>query len=234
MTQPGAGRGLTPGVCGDHRILTTVAPRSQPPRPPGRTPDDRRPGPDPSARHVTPPAWPDSALPIRSRRSVCRVRRGVPPGPRRSGVGGRTGRAAAIRPQDRGGPEFGCWLWAGSCNREGASGYRTVAYQEKTELVHHVGFQLLVGEIPEGFQVSHAVPRGFHHARCCNPHHPEAVTREEALRRRDRGRSRSRRIHCRHDHVYAPENTYLDPEGSGSAGPVVARGPRALRLGPAM
>ncbi len=97
MTQPGAGRGLTPGVCGDHRILTTVAPRSQPPRPPGRTPDDRRPGPDPSARHVTPPAWADSALPIRSRRSVCRVRRGVPPGPRRSAVGGRTGRAAAIR-----------------------------------------------------------------------------------------------------------------------------------------
>ncbi|RZB14157.1 hypothetical protein StrepF001_38970 [Streptomyces sp. F001] len=29
--------------------------------------------------------------------------------------------------------EFGCRLWTGSCNREGPSGYGTVAYQGKTD-----------------------------------------------------------------------------------------------------
>ena len=60
-------------------------------------------------------------------------------------------------------PESGCWLWTGSCNREGPSGYGTVSYQGKTQLVHRVVFKLLVGEIPEGFQVSHAEPRGSNH-----------------------------------------------------------------------
>ncbi|QYX76463.1 HNH endonuclease [Streptomyces akebiae] len=109
--------------------------------------------------------------------------------------------------------ESGCWLWTGSCNRESPSGYGTVAYQGKTQLVHRVVFKLLVGEIPEGFQVSHAEPRGPNHTRCCNPHHLEAVTREEALRRRDWERARARRTHCRHGHEYTPENTYLDPRG---------------------
>ncbi|MFH9965592.1 hypothetical protein ACH4PR_30035 [Streptomyces mirabilis] len=74
-------------------------------------------------------------------------------------------------------------------------------------------FKLLVGEIPEGFQVSHAEPRGVHHARCCNPHHLEAVTREEALRRRAWEKARSRRTHCRHNHECTRENTYLDSRG---------------------
>ncbi|MGP4087379.1 HNH endonuclease [Streptomyces sp. KR55] len=115
--------------------------------------------------------------------------------------------------QDRGGPGVRCWLWTGSCNREGPSGYGTVYYQGKRQLVHRVVFKLLVGEIPEGFQVSHAEPRGSNHTRCCNPHHLEAVTREEALRRRDWERARARRAHCRHGHEYTPENTYLDPRG---------------------
>ncbi|WP_374329204.1 HNH endonuclease [Streptomyces sp. PSKA30] len=109
--------------------------------------------------------------------------------------------------------ESGCWLWTGSCNREGPSGYGIVRYQGKTHLVHRVGFRLLVGEIPEGFQVSHAQPRWPHHTRCCNPNHLEAVTREEALGRRDWDRARARRTHCRHGHAYTPENTYLDPRG---------------------
>jgi hypothetical protein len=110
-------------------------------------------------------------------------------------------------------PESGCWLWTGSRNRQGLSGYGTVSYEGKTDLVHRVVFRLLVGEIPEGFQVSHAEPRWPHHTRCCNPDHLEAVTREEALGRRDWKRARARRTHCRHGHAYTPENTYLDPRG---------------------
>jgi hypothetical protein len=48
--------------------------------------------------------------------------------------------------------ESGCWLWTGSCNREGPSGYGQVFYQGKTDLVHRVVFRLLVGEIPEVFR----------------------------------------------------------------------------------
>ncbi|WP_372487640.1 HNH endonuclease signature motif containing protein [Streptomyces lomondensis] len=109
-------------------------------------------------------------------------------------------------------PESGCWLWTGSRNREGLSGCGTVSYQGKTDLVHRVVFRLLVGEIPEGFQVSHAEPRWPHHTRCCNPDHLEAVTRQEALGRRDGVRARARRTH------------------SGNAGPVAAGGARAVRL----
>ncbi|WP_405777645.1 hypothetical protein [Streptomyces sp. NBC_01538] len=38
-------------------------------------------------------------------------------------------------------------------------------------------FRLLVGEIPEGFQVRHADPWGRHLTLCCNPDHLEAVPR---------------------------------------------------------
>ncbi|WP_443034927.1 HNH endonuclease [Streptomyces sp. BE133] len=109
--------------------------------------------------------------------------------------------------------ESGCWLWTGSCNREGPSGYGQVFYQGKTDLVHRVVFKLLVGEIPEGFQVTHAEPRPCHHNRCCSPNHLEAVAKEEALARSDWERARARRTHCRHGHEYMPENTYLDPRG---------------------
>jgi hypothetical protein len=131
-------------------------------------------------------------------------------------------------------PESGCWLWTGSRNREGPSGYGTVSCQGKTDLVHRVVFRLLVGEIPENFQVSHAQPRWPHHTRCCNPNHLEVVTREEALGRRDWDRARARRAHCRHGHAYTPEKRTWTLEDFGSAGPVVARGTRAVRLGPAI
>jgi hypothetical protein len=61
-------------------------------------------------------------------------------------------------------PESGCWLWTGSRNREGLSGNGTVSYQGKTDLVHRVVFRLLVGDIPDGFQVSHAEPLASPHA----------------------------------------------------------------------
>lgn len=48
--------------------------------------------------------------------------------------------------------ESGCWLWTGSCNREGPSGYGTVAYQGKTQLVHRVVFELLVGRSWKDFR----------------------------------------------------------------------------------
>jgi hypothetical protein len=105
-------------------------------------------------------------------------------------------------------------LKAGGSNGEGQSGHGQVSYKGRTQLVHHVVFRLLVGEIPEGFQVRHADPRGRHFTLCCNPDHLEAMPKKEALRRRDRESARARRTHSPHGHAYTPENPYLDPRGS--------------------
>jgi hypothetical protein len=59
--------------------------------------------------------------------------------------------------------ESGCWLWTG--NREDPSGYGQASCKGRTDLVHRVVFKLLVGEIPEGFQVGRAKPRPCHRAR---------------------------------------------------------------------
>ncbi|MEU9456018.1 HNH endonuclease [Streptomyces sp. NPDC048277] len=74
-------------------------------------------------------------------------------------------------------------------------------------------FRLLVGEIPEGFQVRHADPWGRHFTLCCNPDHLEAVPKKEALRRRDWESARATRTHWPHGHAYTPESLYLDPRG---------------------
>ena len=110
-------------------------------------------------------------------------------------------------------PESDYWLWTGSCNGEGQSGYGQVSYEGKTQLVHRVVFRLLVGEIPEGFQVRHADLRGRLYTLCCNPDHMETVPKKEALRRRDWESARARRMHCPNGHAYTPANSYLDPRG---------------------
>ncbi|MBC7324493.1 MAG: HNH endonuclease [Moorella sp. (in: Bacteria)] len=97
-------------------------------------------------------------------------------------------------------PETGCWLWTGSCN-EGQSGYGQVSYEGEAQLVHRVVFRLLVGDIPEGFQVRHADAWGRHFTLCCNPDHLEAVPKKEALRRRDWESARARRTHRPHGHA---------------------------------
>jgi hypothetical protein len=115
--------------------------------------------------------------------------------------------------QDRGGPGDRLLAVDRQLQREGAVRLRPSLYEGKTQLVHRVVFRLLVGEIPEGFQVRHADPWGWHFTLCCNPDHLEAVPKKEALRRRDWESARARRTHCLHGHAYTPENSYLDPRG---------------------
>ncbi|WP_370266016.1 HNH endonuclease [Streptomyces sp. V4I8] len=110
-------------------------------------------------------------------------------------------------------PETGCWLWTGSCNGEGQSGYGQVSHEGKTQLVHRVVFRLLVGEILKGFQMRHADPLGRHYTLCCNPDNLEAVPKQEARRRRDWDSARARTTHCPYGHAYSPENSYLDARG---------------------
>ncbi|MEU0601957.1 HNH endonuclease [Streptomyces sp. NPDC006393] len=123
-------------------------------------------------------------------------------------------------------PKTGCWLWTGGLQRRGPDRGQ-VSYEGKTQLVHRVVFRLLVGEVPEGFQVRHADPWGRRYTLCCKPDPLEAVPQREALRRRDWEGARARRTHCPNGHAYSPENSYLDPRGFGSAGRVTPRGSRA-------
>lgn len=81
----------------------------------------------------------------------------------------------------------GCWLWAGYCDPKGygrtSSGWK---------LVHRVVFSVLVGPIPEGFELDHVCHNRdltcpgdvtCIHRRCCNPAHLEPVSREENIAR---------------------------------------------------
>lgn len=76
--------------------------------------------------------------------------------------------------------------------RSPLAGFGPVAVTESIRLrpsllpsVHRVVFKLLLGGIPEDFQVSHAEPRPCRHTRCCNPNRLEAVTKEESVARSD-------------------------------------------------
>ena len=74
-------------------------------------------------------------------------------------------------------PKLGpCWLWTGtSC-----AGYGICSFPAKSlSKAHRVSYELLVGPIPEGYQVDHLCLV----KRCVNPTHLEAVTPSENMRR---------------------------------------------------
>jgi HNH endonuclease len=110
-----------------------------------------------------------------------------------------------------------CWLWTGGTNR--GYGIFTVKKGVRQVYVHIYVYELLVGPIPEGYEIDHtchnADPSCTHqaetciHRRCVNPAHLEAVTKAENMRRRF-----ARITHCPHDHEYTPENTYINTRGA--------------------
>lgn len=72
-------------------------------------------------------------------------------------------------------PDLGsCWVWTGGKTN---SGYGKVDLP--TRLTHRVAYELLVGPIPEGFQIDHLCRNRM----CCNPTHLEPVTPQENSRR---------------------------------------------------
>lgn len=70
----------------------------------------------------------------------------------------------------------GCWEWGGSRLR---SGYGNLHHEGRTLLAHRAFYELLVGPIPEGFQIDHLC----RNPPCVRPDHLEAVTQAENLRR---------------------------------------------------
>ena len=103
----------------------------------------------------------------------------------------------------------GCWAWSAGFSR---SGYGKMYLCEPGRRVSltagRIGYELLVGEIPEGLMLDHLCRnRG-----CVNPKHLEPVTNQENARRGIGGRAASeralKRTHCFNGHEYTPENNY--------------------------
>lgn len=73
-------------------------------------------------------------------------------------------------------PNSGCWLWTAALNRHGYGAFSVLG---KTKLAHRVGYELLVGAIPDELALDHLCSV----VSCVNPAHLEPVTDAENTRR---------------------------------------------------
>lgn len=93
-------------------------------------------------------------------------------------------------------PATPCWNWRSYINRKG---YGTWRRDGRNTYVHRVAYELLIGPIPDGFEVHHKCCNRS----CVNPAHLQLVTHDENIRLI----GRSERTHCVHGHELTPENT---------------------------
>ena len=95
----------------------------------------------------------------------------------------------------------GCWLWTAGLN---PFGYANFAHPI-SNLAHRVSYAVLVGPIPDGFDVDHVCTV----RRCVNPEHLRAVShRENILAPHCAGSSavRARATHCPYGHELKDPN----------------------------
>ena len=106
-------------------------------------------------------------------------------------------------------PNSGCWLWSGPTF--GTVGrYGRIRVAGKTVAVHRLSYELDGGEIPEGYEIDHLCRNTV----CVNPRHLEPVTpKVNRLRSLSLPAQNARRTHCRREHEFTPENTYITSTG---------------------
>lgn len=96
----------------------------------------------------------------------------------------------------------GCILWMGVKIR---TGYGRIMLDGRRYAVHRVVYMAFKGPIPDGLELDHLC-RVRH---CVNPHHLEAVTHAENIRRIHAGRTT-----CLRGHERTPENEYRGPSNA--------------------
>jgi hypothetical protein len=106
----------------------------------------------------------------------------------------------------------GCWEWSGVKR----GGYGQMRIDGCTLTAHRVGYELLVGPVPEGLDLDHLC----RNRSCVNPAHLEPVTRSENVRRglaparmaevaRVSAERRRARTHCKRGHPLSGTNLYM-------------------------
>ena len=92
--------------------------------------------------------------------------------------------------------ESGCWEWTGA---QLASGYGSVRFDGRVQVVHRVMWEQVKGPVPAGLQLDHLC----RNRTCCNPAHLEAVTqRTNLLRGVSLPAQNARRDKCLNGHEF--------------------------------
>ncbi len=82
----------------------------------------------------------------------------------------------------------GCWYWTGALT---SLGYGCMTIDARTEAVHRVAYQLLVGPIPEDMEIDHTCRV----RRCVNPEHLRLATHAENAQNRETSAHRGAHFH---------------------------------------
>lgn len=100
-----------------------------------------------------------------------------------------------------------CWLWTGYVTPENRG---VINFKEGKKFAYRLGYELLVGPIPEGLTLDHLCVN----PRCVNPDHLEPVTGgENSLRGSGPAANNKRKTHCHKGHPLSGENLYNKPGG---------------------
>lgn len=105
-----------------------------------------------------------------------------------------------------------CWIWNGGLNNYGyglLSGLKAKNHSYAV-LAHRVGYELLIGPIPDGLEIDHLCRTRS----CVNPEHLDTVTsRVNTLRGDSFAARNARKIRCVHGHLFDKANTGMRATG---------------------
>jgi hypothetical protein len=116
-----------------------------------------------------------------------------------------------------------CWPWTGSLNKHGYGIFKA----DGVQAAHVWIWQHVKGPVPKGYHVDHECHNNdpdcdsssgtCPHRACANLRHLDAVPAGDNVRR-GRGFSglNARKTHCKNEHEFTPDNTYVFGDGCRS------------------